>query len=867
MANGMDLKERSPGRDIPDNDPLMELSRIMGFDPSGPVADPIDPQIAAEDSFSMDLERELAIEEVPSESGAFDADFAAEFEDSLTDVLRIEADAPPVVPTLEDELSALLDDANPRGVSDSVNERAFSGPTTDSLHLEDDIQVGDYLTDDGDLEAENTVFLEPATSEVQLEPTFPWPEVAKDDALEAELENDLISGYHPATQVVHSFDANELDVNDQLDPEAEISDFEFEAGEVKLEDRLADGAPEPDPLAFSAYQDLELAEPPLEIQVEPAVADSQYDPEDGFDAYRELADLEVPPAPEFGEWPAKAASVPVEAELADVDDELELHAVEEQAPLVEASEPKQDEVLHTDDFDIPDFEFQSLTDAPQPFDSDDEFADDIALAAPVQPARPEVGKSAFDDSDFDFDSLIGEELAAGAGAAALSVRGNPAMHVDADLDADPFRRTPIADDVFAPVAVEPAGRKPWLVPVALAGVLALFGGGLYYAFSGDGASVNAEGPALVTADPEPVKIAPENPGGATVANQDKAVYDKVEGEQAALPAQGALVSDSEEPVDIAAVTPPSEPEAPMEASAPDEAAAPAESTAKAEDRVETPVAEEAQAPAAETAAVTPKKVRTVIVKPDGTLVERPVEAAAASAEIQATESNPVASIAPAEAPAAEVVVAAPVPAAKPEAAAAAPAEPAPAAEDPIAQIAAVEPEPATVAEPAPAEPVAVEAQPEPVAAEPVIKVVKAKKIKPPVAEKAAASAEAVPVPGEAGPIGERPADQPVNIVGQTGGQQPAAETQVAAADPAPASGAYSIQIASTPSPEAAKSTYAALSRKFGGVIGGKGVNIQKANVEGKGTVYRVRIPAGSKQNAAALCSEYKSAGGSCFVTK
>jgi SPOR domain len=109
----------------------------------------------------------------------------------------------------------------------------------------------------------------------------------------------------------------------------------------------------------------------------------------------------------------------------------------------------------------------------------------------------------------------------------------------------------------------------------------------------------------------------------------------------------------------------------------------------------------------------------------------------------------------------------------------------------------------------------------------------------------------------------------VNIVGQTGGQQPAGETQVAAADPAPApaAGAYSIQIASTPSPEAAKSTYAALSRKFGGVIGGKGVNIQKANVEGKGTVYRVRIPAGSKQDATALCSQYKSAGGSCFVTR
>ena len=204
--------------------------------------------------------------------------------------------------------------------------------------------------------------------------------------------------------------------------------------------------------------------------------------------------------------------------------------------------------------------------------------------------------------------------------------------------------------------------------------------------------------------------------------------------------------------------------------------------------------------------------------------------------------------------------------AKPQATAAAQAEPVPAAEDPIAQIAAAEPETAKVAEPAQAAPVAAEAQPEPAAAEPAIKVVKTKKIKAPVAEEVtAAPAETA----DAAPFGERPADQPVTIVGQTGGQKTPAETQVASADPrpAPANGAYSIQIASTPSPEAAKSTYAALSRKFGGVIGGKGVNIQKANVEGKGTVYRVRIPAGTKQEATALCSDYKSAGGNCFVTR
>ena len=51
------------------------------------------------------------------------------------------------------------------------------------------------------------------------------------------------------------------------------------------------------------------------------------------------------------------------------------------------------------------------------------------------------------------------------------------------------------------------------------------------------------------------------------------------------------------------------------------------------------------------------------------------------------------------------------------------------------------------------------------------------------------------------------------------------------------------------------------------VIGGKGVDIKKAEIAGKGTYFRVRIPAGTRDEANALCSRYKSAGGSCLVTR
>ena len=50
-------------------------------------------------------------------------------------------------------------------------------------------------------------------------------------------------------------------------------------------------------------------------------------------------------------------------------------------------------------------------------------------------------------------------------------------------------------------------------------------------------------------------------------------------------------------------------------------------------------------------------------------------------------------------------------------------------------------------------------------------------------------------------------------------------------------------------------------------MGGKGVTIVKAEISGKGTFYRVRVPAGSRSDAQALCEKYKAAGGNCFVSK
>jgi hypothetical protein len=207
---------------------------------------------------------------------------------------------------------------------------------------------------------------------------------------------------------------------------------------------------------------------------------------------------------------------------------------------------------------------------------------------------------------------------------------------------------------------------------------------------------------------------------------------------------------------------------------------------KSEDRIEQVAEDKLTETEAEMIAVAPKRVRTMVVKPDGTLVPREVPAPAPTAA--SAQDTMTVSSAPA--------------AAMPDIRGADPVTPS------SAPVATSRPQPAA-----------------------------------------------------------RPAQQP----------QAAAPQQLAAADPAPAqptaaaaaggSSEWSMQIASQPTAEGAQSSYRDLLQRYGSVLNGRGVQIVKAEIEGKGTYYRVRIPAATKNDAIALCGKYKAAGGSCFVSK
>lgn len=95
-----------------------------------------------------------------------------------------------------------------------------------------------------------------------------------------------------------------------------------------------------------------------------------------------------------------------------------------------------------------------------------------------------------------------------------------------------------------------------------------------------------------------------------------------------------------------------------------------------------------------------------------------------------------------------------------------------------------------------------------------------------------------------------------------GASAPAATAPVSA----PA-GSFMVQVTSQRSRDQALAAYQQLQRKFPSVLGGRAPSLQSVEISGKGTYYRVRVQGGSQAQAAQLCSQLKAAGGDCVVTR
>jgi len=520
-----------------------------------------------------------------------------------------------------------------------------------------------------------------------------------------------------------------------------------------------------------------------------------------------------------------------------------------EAPEIETQDVVEGAQVMVDDLDIPEVAYADEPAAPGLYDDfegefaqamgnlplNDRSANSETAAATNWAASPAAfavaPAAAMPSASFDDPLQPADGQTVAAWQAGQQSHGDPL-----DFDAEMEHAITMASYEGEEERPQPSRRRGALIAAVVAGVAVIGGAGVFAMSLLGGGS---DSPALVRADADPMKVRPENPGGTTVPNQNNEVYQRVSGGAAdAAPEQERLITTTEEPVNLAAQ--PEEPALlpPGITDGEDEIAALAAGEAidevetalapvvpKAEDRV--PATEEASATAAaEEALVTPRRVRTMIVRPDGTMVARedPAPAAQPVEEETVIAAAPMAA-APALAPAGQVA--------------------------PSGQVA---PAGQAVA----SQPVVEEDGGPVVDTPPTVSVVPSQRSEP------AATAQPAPV------------QQPAAVVAQPAVQQPAAQAPVvatpvsapaAAAPSAAAASEWSMQIASQPTAESAQATYQDLARRYGGVLEGRGVNIVRADIAGKGIYYRVRIPASSRDEAIRLCTSYKSAGGSCFVSR
>ena len=134
-----------------------------------------------------------------------------------------------------------------------------------------------------------------------------------------------------------------------------------------------------------------------------------------------------------------------------------------------------------------------------------------------------------------------------------------------------------------------------------------------------------------------------------------------------------------------------------------------------------------------------------------------------------------------------------------------------------------------------------------------------------------ARAAAPPPAASAQPVAPRQqSTAPLDLTARSGQQAPAATQPAARATSASATvpaGAYVVQVSSQRSEQQAQTAFDDLQRRFGSVLGGVSPVIQRADLGDRGTFYRVRIPTSSRDEAISLCERLKTAGGDCFVRR
>ncbi|MGI9353206.1 MAG: SPOR domain-containing protein [Rhizobiaceae bacterium] len=320
-----------------------------------------------------------------------------------------------------------------------------------------------------------------------------------------------------------------------------------------------------------------------------------------------------------------AADVPEETEKPDLVQSAIDENVEDAPPI---AEPAEDSPNHSIDDDLGavfanEFEQMLAKEPPQTENVFEEMV--IEEASPIETVVAADAGAGVDVEDLDFGSAFAEELGvekvieaegwsaedtetASAAFAEQVQPGVSAVPAENGLQTDPGHAGAIPNAEGEPLSA--ANENGSSRKYAIAALVIALGAGTIaagYGFLGGGELSGNNEPQLIKAEATPFKVEPDDPGGRVAANEDKASYERVAGEDTDKVDQPRLISGTEEPADI--------PDEKLEV-----VEEPATNLAEKTDARLTPT-EESSAPDTDaSASVTPRVVQTVTVKPDGTIV-------------------------------------------------------------------------------------------------------------------------------------------------------------------------------------------------------------------------------------------------------
>lgn len=387
-----------------------------------------------------------------------------------------------------------------------------------------------------------------------------------------------------------------------------------------------------------------------------------------------------------------------------------------------------------------------------------------------------------------------------------------ALHAASRYDPDPVT----AGEPDGP-APPPRRRGAFFVAGVGIGVIALAVVFVGLFRSGGGSVADSDQAPVIRASGAPSKVAPDDPGGATIPNQERLIYSRVAGGEEDEP-DARLVTREESPLPAGADGKIGERFPGLaggSAGGPTGSSGPGTLSVDKSNQGRAPAAPPPIAAAPSADSPLPRRVRTLAVGPDGTI-------------LPAAEQPPAA---PAAAPAPQPAAATPPPP---------PARPA----TPPVRVAAQGNAPPAVQ---PVQPV------RPAGNAPLV--LNPNPGQAPAA-RPAAQAAAAPPPAPAAPATTAPVRQ------QTAAVTPAAPPPVAA------SGDYVVQLAARKSEDQALDAFATLKQRYASLLGRYQPLIERADLGDRGIYYRVRVgPLASQESAAQLCDQLKAAGSDCLVVR